>query len=321
VTPRLLTEADIAATLDMPAAIRAIEDGLRQQAAGSAYAMRKTYASWDGATLHAIGGVLTGEGLAGTKTWAHTPGGAAPYVLLFDASDGSLRALIEAFTLGQLRTGAVCGVATSLVSEPDADELAIIGAGKQALTQVAAVAAVRSLRRVRVYSRDKSKASAFCQRVTDQLAIPATAADSVAEAVRDAPIITLSTRATEPFLSVAMPAAGAHINAIGAITPERIEFDPGLLRRCSVVAVDSVEQARELSSEFRSFYGPDPAAWSTVARLADLVASDEPRPAAADLTLFKATGVGLFDLVLSANCLRHAEEHDLGLPLPGPIHP
>jgi alanine dehydrogenase len=174
--------------------------------------MEKTHAAWDHATLHAIGGVFADEGLAATKTSAHTPGGAAPYLLLFDSRNGSLRALIEAFALGQLWTAAVCGVATALLSDPDADELAIIGTGKQALTQVAAVAAVRPLRRVRAYSRDQGKASAFCRRVTDQLAMPAAAAGGVAEAVRDAPVITLATRATEPFLTPDMPAAGAHVN-------------------------------------------------------------------------------------------------------------
>lgn len=318
-TAWLLTEADVASILDMGTAIRAIEDGLRQQARGRAQAMDKTHLAWDGATLHAIGGVFADDGLAGTKTWAHTPGGAAPYLLLFDAHDGSLRVLIESFALGQLRTAAVCGVATACLSDPAADELAIVGTGKQALTQVAAVAAVRPLRRVRAYSRDKGKASDFCRRVTDRLSIPADAATSVADAVRDAPIITLATRATEPFLTPDLLAAGAHVNAIGAITPERIEFVPDLLKRCSVVAVDSLVQTRELSSEFRAFYGPDPAGWSAVRRLADLSVSDEPRPANADLTLFKAMGVGLFDLALGSYCLRHAEAHDVGQVLLEPV--
>lgn len=318
-TALFLTEADVASTLEMGVAIRAVEEGLRHQAAGRSYVMEKTHAAWDGATLHAIGGVFADEGLAATKTWAHTPGGAAPYLLLFDSRNGSLRALIEAFALGQLRTAAVCGVATAMLSDPDADELAIIGTGKQALTQVAAVAAVRPLRRVRAYSRDRDKASAFCRRVTDQLEIPAAAAGSVAEAVRDAPIITLATRATEPFLTPDMPSVGAHVNAIGAVTPERAEFTPDLLKRCSVVVADSVGQARELSSEFRAFYGPDPAAWRSVERLADLTLSDRPRPAGGDLTLFKAMGVGLFDLALGAYCLRHAEAGDPGHTLPDPV--
>lgn len=305
--------------LDLPAAIRAVEDGLRQQAGGIAHAMEKTHAAWESSTLHAIGGVLTDDGLAGTKTWAHTPGGAAPYLLLFDARDGSLRALIEAFALGQLRTAAVSGVATARLAVPDAGELAIIGTGKQALTQVAAVAAVRPLRQVHAYSRDPAKASAFCRQVTDQLAISARPAVSVADAVRDAPVITLATRATEPFLSADLPAIGAHINAMGAVTPERAEFQPDLLKRCSVVVADSVEQARHLSAEMRAFYGPGPDAWSAVRRLADLTPGDVARADGRDLTLFKAMGVGLFDLTLGAYCLRQAEASDVGLPMPAPV--
>jgi ornithine cyclodeaminase len=319
VTARLLTEADVTSMLDLRDAIRAVEDGLRQQADGSAQVMEKTHAAWDSSTLHAVGGVLAGDGLVGTKTWAHTPGGAAPYLLLFDARNGSLRALIEAFALGQLRTAAVCGAATARLAPPDADELAIIGTGKQALTQVAAVAAVRPLRRVRAYSRDPAKAAAFCDQVTNQLAISASPAASVADAVRDSPIITLATRATEPFLSADLPATGAHINAMGAVTPERAEFEPDLLKRCSVVVADSVEQARQLSAEMRAFYGLDPDAWSTVRRLADVVPGEAPRPGGRDLTLFKAMGVGLFDVTLGAYCLGQAETGDVGLSLPAPV--
>ncbi len=316
---RLITESEVASTLDLREAIQVVEAGLRHQAAGTALDMAKTHASWEGATLHAIGGVLAEQGLAGTKTWAHTPGGAAPYLLLFDSRNGSLRALVEAFALGQLRTAAVSGVATSLLSDPNADELAIIGTGKQALPQVAAVAAVRPLRRVHAYSRDHARASAFCRQIEKQLPIAATAASSVAEAVHDKPIITLATRATEPFLRAGMLAAGAHINAIGAVTPERSEFEPGLLERCSVVAVDSIAQTRELSSEFRAFYGADDAGWAPVKRLADLVGGEVPRPSGHHMTLFKGMGVGLFDLALGALCLQQAEAHDLGQALPSVV--
>jgi gentisate 1,2-dioxygenase len=74
-----------------------------------------------------------------TKTWAHTPGGADPCLLLFDEDTGELRAVIEAFVLGQLRTAGTVALATDLLARPDARRLAVIGPGKQALAQAAAV--------------------------------------------------------------------------------------------------------------------------------------------------------------------------------------
>ena len=151
--PRWLTERDVVELLDLPSAIDAVSAYLALEAAGEAVTMEKTHVAWDGGhTLHALGGVASGASLAGAKTWAHTAGGATPLLLLWDAGDGRLRAVIEAFALGQLRTASMSGVATRWSARPDAATMAVIGTGKQALAQVAAVAAVRPIRDLAVFS-------------------------------------------------------------------------------------------------------------------------------------------------------------------------
>ena len=152
-SPLWITEGEVVALLNLSEAIAALEHGLRLEAHGEMANMAKTHATWgSGSTLHAIGAASAGTGFVGTKTWAHTEGGATPLLILFDSETGALKAVIEAFALGQMRTGGVSGVATRWLAAPDADELAIIGTGKQAMLQVAAVAAVRPLKRVLVYS-------------------------------------------------------------------------------------------------------------------------------------------------------------------------
>jgi len=305
---RWVVEAEVAAALDMAGAIDALEVGLRAEHAGRADNLIKTHVLWGArSSLHAIGAVVPGWGYAATKTWASTPAGSAPHLLMFDSDDGSLRAVIQARRLGQLRTGGITAVATKALAAADADELAIIGTGKQALTQVAGVAAVRALRRVRVFGRDREKAAAFCARIEAELGLATVQASTVDEAVRDAPIVTLVTRATEPFLDAGTPTPGAHVNAVGAITPERAEFAPKLLARCAVVATDSVEQARKLAGELREFYGADDVGWDSVAALSGLVASGVGRPPGADLTLFKSMGTGLSDLSLGVRCLANID--------------
>src|SRR5256885_15231270 len=115
--------------------------------------MAKAHQIWGGHhTLHAIGAVVEGANIVGTKTWAHTAGGATPLVTLWNSDTGRLEAIIEAFALGQMRTGGISGVATMHMAAGAADELAIVGTGKQAMTQVMAIAAVRPLKRIRVFS-------------------------------------------------------------------------------------------------------------------------------------------------------------------------
>lgn len=314
-----ISEAEAASLVDMETAIAALDDVLRLEAAGQAGNMTKTHVAWTGGSLHAIGATARSLGIAVTKTWVNTPRGSTPLVLLFDAAAGRLLAVIEFFALGQLRTSGISGIATRALAREDARTFALIGTGEQALPQAAAVAAVRPLAAIRVFSRDAERREAFARRVEAALRIRTTAAPSVAEAVRGADIVTLATRATEPFLFSDMVAPGTHVNAVGAITPERAEFEPGLLARCAVLAVDNVAQARALSSEFTAYFATGAQDWSAVTPLAALVAGAKPRPQEADVTLFKAMGMGISDLAVALRCYRAVLERGLGRPIPHPV--
>jgi ornithine cyclodeaminase len=327
--PLWLTESDVVSVMDMPAAIRALEVGLRAEARGAAINMTKTHVSWPAGdaspgkagvegTLHAIGAAFPDAGFVGTKTWAHTPQGATPLVILYDSATGALRAVIEAFAMGQLRTGAASGLATRMLSAEDAAELAIIGTGKQALTQVAAVHAVRPLERVRVFGRDADRRRRFSERVREDLGLDVVEAESVEQAVRGAPIVTAVTRARDPFLFAAMVARGAHINAIGAIVPAGAEVAGDVLARCTRIVADSPEQARRLSRELIEFCAGAPGGWEKIGRLADVVASGERRSAADDVTLFKSLGMGISDLSLGIEVYKGACRAGVGKRIEAP---
>lgn len=236
---------------------------------------------------------------------------------LWNSDTGRLEAIIEAFALGQMRTGGISGVATARMADENADELAIIGTGKQALTQVVAVAAVRPLKRIRVFSPTEENRRAFIARLEKLLPSVALAeAASVAEAVKDAPIVTVVTRAKSPVLTAAMLAKGTHLNAVGAITPEREEFTQDVFSRVDAIAVDMVESVKGLSAEFRKRFGDGD--WSSVRPLSELVAAKAKRPAGADITLFKAMGMGLSDLALGIEILKRVRAAGAGRAIPHP---
>ena len=315
--PLWITEAEVVRLLDLSDAIAALERGLLMEAGGVALNMVKTHVLWGkGNTLHAIGAAFTGVNLVGTKTWAHTDGGACPLLILFDATTGALKAIIEAFALGQMRTGGISGVATAWLARPDADELAIIGTGKQALPQVAAVAAVRQLKRIRVFSPRETSRKPFIEKLRAELEVEVVEANSVEQAVNGAPIVTLVTRAREPFLHAAMFARGCHVNAVGAITPEREEFAQDVFARCDPVVVDSVEAVKKLSREFITRYASEEREWQRVMSLSQLLARGEKRRPGADLTLFKAMGMGISDLgsALRSTSARCSRAQDANFP-------
>ncbi|MGH9094398.1 MAG: ornithine cyclodeaminase family protein, partial [Acidimicrobiales bacterium] len=252
----------------------------------------------------------------GTKTWTHTPGGADPALLLFDSQTGALRAVIEAFALGQLRTAGTAALATDLLAPADASRLAVIGTGKQSMAQVAAVAHVRPIDEVRAFSRDPARCAQFAERVVDELGIACRATGSTEEAVDGAHVVTLVTRATEPVLTERMLAPGVHINAVGAIDLKRREFEPAILDRCASVVTDSRPQVRNLSSEFREFYGSDPAAWDAVRTIGEVILAERTPRGAADITLFKGMGSGVEDVALGAAILARLDPEEATVSIP-----
>jgi len=318
VQPLWISEAEVVELIDLPQAIDALEAGLRLQAAGGARNMGKTHVTWgEGDTLHAIGAAYDGEGVVGTKSWAHTEGGATPLLLLWDAATGALLAVVEAFALGQMRTGGVTGVATRWMADPRAEVLAQFGTGKQALAQIAAVAAVMRLKTVRIWGRDaarRDRLAAAAQDLGYGFGVEASA--DVATCADGAGVITLVTRARRPFFTADMAAAGAHINAVGAITPEREEFESALLTRASVVAADDPAAARRLSRELQLGFAQDEERWAAVRPLSDLV--DQERATGANLSIFKAMGIGVSDLALGVEIHRRARGAGLGRPIETP---
>jgi len=314
-----ISESDVVSMMDLGEAIEALEIGLLAEAHGDAQNMIKTHVEWTGGgTLHAIGAVFPRAGYAGTKTWPHTKNGATPLLVLFDSNSGALKAIVEAFALGQMRTAAASGVATRWLASPEAQEFAVIGTGKQAITQVAAVVAVRPIRRIRVFSPNEERRNKFVARVTNEFGVEAVCAASVREAVKGASIVTAITRATEPFLNADMVDRGTHINSVGAIVPSRAEVSEDVLARSTQIVTDSIPQAQKLSRELIEFFGPPPGNWGAVRTLASVVANRSARAASDDLTLFKSLGVGVSDLSLGIALYSKALALGLGHRIPHP---
>ncbi|MEP6656434.1 MAG: ornithine cyclodeaminase family protein [Betaproteobacteria bacterium] len=298
--PIWISEAEVVRLMHLGEAIDALEIGLRLEASWQAQNMNKAHLVWHGGhTLHAIGATFEGAGVFGTKTWGHTAGGATPLMIVWDMNTGALKAVIEAFAMGQMRTGGISGVATRWMADRDADDFAIIGTGSQAMTQVAAVAAVRPVKRLRVHSPRPESRQKFAERVRARFPFEVIAADSVEKAVDGASIVTTVTRAREPFLRASMLRRGAHVNAVGAISPEREELQQDIFPRAGLVVVDHLPAVQNLATEMTRFYGQGGGDWSGVKLLSSVVAGGSGRPRDCDLTLFKAMGMGISDLSLA----------------------
>jgi ornithine cyclodeaminase/alanine dehydrogenase-like protein (mu-crystallin family) len=314
-----LTEADVVSLVSINDGIKALRGALVAESEGNARTIDKALGTWPKGAMHALGSMMVESGYAGFKTWVHTDAGASAIFSLFDARNGSILAVLEAGALGQIRTAAMSGLGAELLAAPDADEIGLIGTGAQALTQIAAVAAARRIRRVKVFGPHAERRRAFIARLAHEFAFEVIEAGSVAEAVHGMPIVTLITRATDPFLGAEMIAPGALLIAAGAILPANAEMLPDVLDRADPIVVDSIGNAHKGSRELIAHFGAELEGWSKVQTLGARIAANQPPPADADLVLFKPMGSGLSDLAVAIMAFERAREAGVGLPIRKPV--
>lgn len=309
ISPIWVTEQDVVELMGLPDAIQALEAAAVAEFEGRAKNMSKTMVQFNAASnLHALGGQL--ESVVGTKSWVHTKRGTCPMLLLWNSEDGQLVAVIEAFALGNLRTGGTSGLATRWLSSPRSNVMAIAGTGKQALSQVAAVTAVRPITEIRVFSPTPENRKAFALEVENELSIKASVASSMEDAAYNADVVTLVTRATEPFLFSRFLKDGAHVNAVGAIATDREEFSQDLFDRAGTVCVDYLDSVKKLSREFSCRF--ESRNWNEVTTLGQVIAEGKSTWNPRYISIFKAMGMGLSDVALGEAIVRLAQKFGKG---------
>src|SRR5947209_12285779 len=150
-----LTETDVTGLLKMEDALRAVEEGLQALGRGDATNRPRQRVGTRETAINVMLASWPARGYAGFKDYTASRAGIRFWVHLFDMTTGELVAVIQADRLGQQRTGAASGVAAKYLARSDASTVGIVGTGWQAESQLEAVCAVRSIRRIRCFGRDK----------------------------------------------------------------------------------------------------------------------------------------------------------------------
>ncbi|HME13639.1 MAG TPA: ornithine cyclodeaminase family protein [Candidatus Acidoferrum sp.] len=313
-----INEAEVRATLSMAMAIEAVEEISRKQSTAEVVVHpRRRFELPGGGFFHYMAAADYAAGYVAMKQYTYSRGKVRFLVPLYAMPTGDLLAMIEADYMGQLRTGAATGVATKYLSRPDSRIAAIIGTGGQARTQLEAIAAVRKLDSVRAYGRDALRREKFAKEMSDRLGIRITPAESAAEAVRGADIVTTATTTTLPVVHGADLAHGVHLNAIGANHANKRELDEEAVASADVIVVDSIEQSRQEAGDLIIAFHGDETCWTGVKRLSEVVAGKTlGRSSASEVTLFKSNGIASWDLAVAVKVYAAAREKGLGRELP-----
>jgi ornithine cyclodeaminase len=176
--------------------------------------------------LGAGGFTFTAGRLAGTasgfRLGTSMEGAHRELTLVFDG-DGVPVGVVHGSNIGRRRTGALGGVAADACARPDATTIGFVGAGEQAFTQLWAIASVRSLQRVRVYSRDPERRALFAARAAAELGLAVETLSEVESAVVDTDIVVLSPPAADPLIDPGWVSPGTHVHTLG---PKGVTLDP-----------------------------------------------------------------------------------------------
>jgi ornithine cyclodeaminase/alanine dehydrogenase-like protein (mu-crystallin family) len=262
-----------------------------------------------------------GAGTFSLKTVCIMPGNPARgldahqgLVTLFDGETGMPTAILDASAVTAVRTAAVTAVATGALARPDAATLAVLGAGTQGRAHLRALAGVRAFERVRVYAPTSAHAEEAADAATAAGLAGVTVAASAQEALRDADVVVTVTSAREPVLRREWLKPGAHLNAVGASSPQNREIDTATVA-ASALFCDSRESLRNEAGEFRLAVaeGLITGDGHVRAELGEVLAGTAAgRRDAGELTMFRSLGLAVEDLAAAQCAVATAAQRGIG---------
>jgi ornithine cyclodeaminase/alanine dehydrogenase-like protein (mu-crystallin family) len=319
----VLNEADVHRLLPMPECIDAMAAVLAALSRGEALQPLRAILRPDGAAglLAVMPAYRGGSGGAfGVKVVGVFPGNLAAgkdahqgLVALFSAETGEPLALINASAVTAIRTAAVSGVATRALARDDAGDVAIVGASVQARTHLAAMAAVRTIRRCRVVSLRPERARAFVAEMAPRVPFPLDSVATVEDAVRGADIVVTVTSAAQPVLRRAWLSPGAHVNVVGASLPDRREVDGATIAASSLFVDRRESTLREAGDYLMALAEGTIREGHIRAEIGDVLLGRHPgRTSPEEITLFKSLGLAVEDLAAAALLHRRAGEAGAG---------
>jgi alanine dehydrogenase len=308
-----LSESEVQELLPMERALECVEGSLMAQGNGLAVNRSRERILLPHVSLHYLAGALPESHVMGMKVYTVTRQDFLFLVLLFDTVSGSLLSLMQADHLGRIRTGAASGIATKYLALPEASRMGLIGTGRQARTQLQAIAQVRKLTGVKVFGRNQDRLQSFCREMSEELGISVEPASSAEDATRFGEIVTTATSAPTPVVFGESLQPGAHINAIGANSANRRELDDEAVRRASLIAVDFLEQSRKESGDLIQGLANIGRSWDDVIELHSVVTGKHAGRTSADqITLFKSHGIALWDVSVAGFVYQQALQKGKG---------
>jgi alanine dehydrogenase len=319
-----LSDGDVRALFDWRSAV----DALRSAYASADDARRyppRSMARGDRVWLRTLTGIAADGRLMGAKLIAASMRRQrASYLIpLFDQDSAALLALLDGHAITGFRTAATSALATDCMARASPLDVAVIGSGFEARTHVRALAAVRAIARVRVFSPNPASRARFIAELAD-LELPMSAAESAREAVAEADLVLCAARSRDesPTLRGQWLSKGTTVVSIGSTLPEQREVDTDVVALADRIVADVVEEVVHDTGDMLAAKKAELKFEHKIMALSEVVGGKRPgRESPDEILLYKSVGACNQDLAVATMCFARALERGVGTPLPVSIVP
>lgn len=235
-------------------------------------------------------------------------------VLLLDAEEGLMVAMMDGSELTAIRTSSASALATRVLARPDAKSMTFMGCGEEARHHIQAILSQRPVERIIVWGRNAERAQKFA----DEQALPQGVTISVEpdaqKAASEAEILTTVTSSPEPILKGEWLSPGVHVNLVGAAVRAYAEADTDVVKR-SRFYVDYLPSALEQAGELvNAIEGNIVTADHVVGEIGEVLNGDaEGRTSDDQITVYKSLGVSAQDLAAGMAAAKNAEDEKIGI--------
>lgn len=316
---RYLSQAETRSLLTWPDVIACLASAY-ERADDPRAAPPKVVARSDGMWLRALTAISVSGRSMGAKIIAKgRPKSADHFIALWNTESGGLACLMAGKMVTAMRTAGTSAVAIDRIIGERPLRVAVLGSGREASTHVSALASVRKIATLAVYSPTPANRDAFAARFADELALPCCAAESPRVAVEGADLVIAAARSHDetPILQGEWLRPGMMIVSIGSTVPEQREVDPDVVRRADVIVCDVPDEVAHETGDMIAARAAGVPFDSKIVSLADVVCGRAKVAQTADnIVLFKSVGSGLQDIAVSEMCHVQAERAGVGTLLP-----
>ena len=302
---QILTDEDIERLLNMEAVLSIVEETFRQKAQGNLiHPPRFIVKGGQGALAFTAGASPNQQHALGFRVYSMFKNSAEKskqLVAVFDSDNGAFKGVIIGNAVGDMRTGAIGGLAIKYLSRPNSKVLGMLGTGTQAVTQLQAAVQVRAFEEVLVFSRNADARKTFSARMSKELDIDVRAVDKAQAAVEPADVLICATISPEPIFDPDWIKPGTHITTIGPKLIGGHELPIEAATRAGLITTDSLAQIEDFGDKyFLHTHIP----LSQYVPLSDIVAKKHPgRTNSEELTLFCSTGLAGTEVAVASQAL------------------